>query len=151
MGASAHALDAKVFAAQAIFESEISATAAKEAKEELAEITKLKEDMPSDKKTEGVVNEKKEQNIDSMMKDISTGEKMEGEVNEKKEQNIGTAMIKDVSVEEKIEVEGNEKKEENIGSIQKEIEEAAEKTKEAADDALVAKLMAEKHVKPLNE
>ena len=80
--ASVHALDAKVFAAQAIFESEISATAAKEVKGELAnEKTKLKED-------------------------ISAKEKIEGE-----------------------------KKEEKLGSIQKEVEEAAEKTKKAADDA----------------
>ena len=74
-------LDAKVFVAQAIFESEISATAAKEVKEELAnEKTKLKED---------------------------------------------------ISAEEKIEGEGNKEKEEKIGSIQKEIEEAAEKIKQA--------------------
>ena len=62
--ASVHALDAKVFAAQAIFESEISATAAKEVKEELAnEETKLKEDISAEEKIEGESNEEKEEKI----------------------------------------------------------------------------------------
>merc|ERR1712179_774367 len=69
---------------------------------------------------------------------------------EKKEQNIG-GMKKDISAGDKIEGEDNEKKEENIGLIQKDVEEAAEKTKEAANDALVAKLLAEKHLKPLKK
>ena len=61
-------LDAKVFVAQAIFESEISATAAKEVKEELAnEKTKLKEDISAEKKIEG---EKKEEKPGSIQKEV---------------------------------------------------------------------------------
>ena len=60
-------------------------------------------------------------------------------------------MKEDVSAEERIETDANGEKEQNIDSIQKEAEEAAEKARNAAEDALLAKLLAEKHLKPLNK
>ena len=122
--ASQHALDAKVFAAQAIFESKISALTAIRAKEELGKEEAGGEKCPA--------NDEDCIGVKHLMNEISK-------------------LKEDVSTEEKIETEAHGKKEQNIDSIQKETEEAAEKARNAADDALMAKLLTEKHLKVLNK